>query len=244
MAKNKDPAVLFYTSDFLVGVQGLTMEERGQYITLLCLNHQQGRLKPKDIKLAVGQPSDDVMEKFICDENGLFYNKRMEEESNKRKNYSESRRRNINTRYQKAGNGSHEATYVPTYEATYELHMENENINENININKVITKSFIKPTLEEVRAYCLERNKGVDAEKWYNHYTSNGWRVGRNPMKDWKAAVRTWETNDIGNSQPKEDKPKKLKYGNFDVKEAFNNAIRRSYGDDIAETDLFDEEGN
>ena len=54
-------------------------------------------------------------------------------------------------------------------------------------------KQFVKPTLDEVRAYCLERGKGVDADKWYNHYTANGWKVGRNSMKDWKAAVRTWE---------------------------------------------------
>lgn len=54
-------------------------------------------------------------------------------------------------------------------------------------------KQFVKPTLDDVRAYCIERGKGVDAEKWYNHYTANGWKVGRNPMKDWKAAVRTWE---------------------------------------------------
>ena len=54
-------------------------------------------------------------------------------------------------------------------------------------------KQFVKPTLDDVRAYCIERGKGVDADKWYNHYTANGWKVGRNPMKDWKAAVRTWE---------------------------------------------------
>ena len=54
-------------------------------------------------------------------------------------------------------------------------------------------KQFVKPTLDEVRAYCIERGKGVDADKWYNHYTANGWKVGRNSMKDWKAAVRTWE---------------------------------------------------
>lgn len=52
---------------------------------------------------------------------------------------------------------------------------------------------FTKPTLEEVQAYCRERGNKVDAEKFYDHYTSNGWRVGKNPMKDWKAAVRTWE---------------------------------------------------
>ena len=55
---------------------------------------------------------------------------------------------------------------------------------------------LIPPTLEEVTAYCQERNNNVDPERWFNYYTSNGWKVGRNPMKDWKAAVRTWERDD------------------------------------------------
>jgi hypothetical protein len=46
-----------------------------------------------------------------------------------------------------------------------------------------------------VAAYCAERGKGVDPERWYDYYTANGWRVGRNAMKDWRAAVRTWERN-------------------------------------------------
>ena len=54
-------------------------------------------------------------------------------------------------------------------------------------------KRFTKPTLEDVQAYCKERGKGVDAQKWYDYYSANGWKVGKNPMKDWKAAVRTWE---------------------------------------------------
>lgn len=63
-------------------------------------------------------------------------------------------------------------------------------------------RRFTKPTLEEVEAYCLERNKGVDAQRWYDYYSSNGWKVGKNPMKDWKAAVRTWERSD-SNGKPK-----------------------------------------
>lgn len=55
---------------------------------------------------------------------------------------------------------------------------------------------FIPPTLEDVQAYCEERNNDVDAERFINHYTSNGWLVGRNKMKDWKAAVRTWERSE------------------------------------------------
>ena len=52
---------------------------------------------------------------------------------------------------------------------------------------------FTPPTVEEVRAYCMERGTNVDPERFLNHYTANGWKVGRNSMRDWKAAVRTWE---------------------------------------------------
>ncbi len=52
---------------------------------------------------------------------------------------------------------------------------------------------FLKPTIEEVAAYCRERRNRVDPRLWYDHYEANGWRVGRNPMKNWKASVRTWE---------------------------------------------------
>lgn len=57
---------------------------------------------------------------------------------------------------------------------------------------------FVPPTVEEVRAYCDERGNDVDPEKFVAYYTSNGWRVGRNPMKDYKAAIRTWEKNSYG----------------------------------------------
>ena len=57
------------------------------------------------------------------------------------------------------------------------------------------TKSFVKPTVEEVRAYCVERNNNVDAEQFIDFYEANGWVQGRQgkPIKDWKACVRTWE---------------------------------------------------
>lgn len=55
---------------------------------------------------------------------------------------------------------------------------------------------FTPPALEDVKAYCLERNNSVDSEKWFDFYESKGWMVGKNKMKDWKAAVRTWEHGD------------------------------------------------
>ena len=54
-------------------------------------------------------------------------------------------------------------------------------------------KRFVAPTVEEVKAYCLERKNGLDAQAFVDFYASKGWKVGNNPMKDWKAAVRTWE---------------------------------------------------
>ena len=55
---------------------------------------------------------------------------------------------------------------------------------------------FSPPTLDEVRAYCHERGNKVDAERFVDFYASKGWKVGNQPMKDWKAAVRTWERDD------------------------------------------------
>jgi len=60
---------------------------------------------------------------------------------------------------------------------------------------------FTKPTIDEIRTYCHERGNDVDPEKFYAHYTSNGWKVGRNPMKDWKAAIITWEKSGNGNGK-------------------------------------------
>jgi len=69
-------------------------------------------------------------------------------------------------------------------------------------------KRFVKPTIEEVADYCNERSNDVDAEKFYDYYSSNGWKVGKNAMKDWKASVRTWEKNTT--QQQKASQPKQI----------------------------------
>jgi hypothetical protein len=69
----------------------------------------------------------------------------------------------------------------------------NTNINNTINNKEIYKERFKKPTLEEVKEYCEERNNGIDAEMFINFYESKGWMVGKNKMKDWKACVRTWE---------------------------------------------------
>ena len=67
-------------------------------------------------------------------------------------------------------------------------------------------RNFKKPTLEEIQAYCKERDNEVDAEYFLDYYESKGWMIGKNHMKDWKAAIRTWERNRPSN-QKKEEVP-------------------------------------
>lgn len=83
-------------------------------------------------------------------------------------------------------------------------------------------KRFAPPTIEEVREYCAERGRGVDPEGFMSHYESNGWKVGKNPMKDWKAAVRTWERNNFGNSKQNAD----LDNEGYYTEEGYMKAVR------------------
>lgn len=89
------------------------------------------------------------------------------------------------------------------------------------------TRAFRIPTLEEVQAYCAERGNTVNARRFIDYYTSNGWRVGKVPMKDWKAAVRNWERG--GTSSPGNGGTDS---GSFDTGDALADALRRTYGGD------------
>jgi hypothetical protein len=131
----KDPAFLFYSSDFLNGVSDLTMEERGQYITLLCLQHQKGSLSEKTVRLTVGSVSVDVMRKFEKDEQGNYFQSRLKEEIEKRVNFTESRRNNG------FKGGRPKASEKPSGYPTPNL-MENVNINENEDKNINIDFDF------------------------------------------------------------------------------------------------------
>jgi hypothetical protein len=131
----KDPAVLLYTSDFLTGTMMLSDEQVGKYIRLLCLQHQKGFLTEKDMLKICGSRDEEIFGKFDQVE-GNFTNKRMKEEAEKRKSYSESRAKNRKKKEE-------ENNICKTYEKdmnnisnTYEEHMENENENEIINIIK------------------------------------------------------------------------------------------------------------
>ena len=80
-------------------------------------------------------------------------------------------------------------------------------------------KHFAPPTVEEVKAYCLERKNKVDPQKFVDFYACKGWMVGKNHMKDWKASVRTWEKNIQNQRAPAQNGNK------------FNNMMQTDYGD-------------
>lgn len=69
-------------------------------------------------------------------------------------------------------------------------------ITDNTYIHSSARSRFKPPTVEEVEEYCTERGNSINAERFIDYYTSNGWKVGKNPMRDWRAAVRTWERKD------------------------------------------------
>ena len=207
----KDPAILFYTSDFLSGTMLLSMEQRGKYITLLCLQHQSGRLSEKHMIQICGTHDPDIWAKFKQGEDGLFYNERLEFETERRRNYSESRSKNRKGKKKDVNDTS----------KTYDNHMETET--ETITESKKEKRSrFQKPTIQEVEAYAFERgyNKTF-AAKFYDSNEAKGWKVGKVKMEDWKAALRTWERNDWNDQHKIQNNIGGTRYVPFDPEKHF-----------------------
>lgn len=175
----KDPAFLFYSSDFLSGTMLMTDEEIGQYIKLICLQHQKGHLKEKDMLNICKTHNEEIFSKFKIDEEGNYYNERLEIEVNKRKAYSESRR---NNRKKKEEKETYEKDMKNIFNS-YEEHMENENININKNIDLIKNK---------------DRDKGVIGEEEEEIEVLEVWETQFNefyslyPKKVKKQDVKKW----------------------------------------------------
>lgn len=114
----KDPAFLFYPNDFDCATKFFTNEQVGIYLRLLIAQFQYGRIPEKHMNQICKTYDEDIFAKFLRDDNGSYYNQRLEDEIVKRKNYSESRRKNRQNKEKKDTNIS----------LSYDEHMENENI--------------------------------------------------------------------------------------------------------------------
>jgi len=191
----KDPAVLFYTSDFLSGTFTMTNEQVGKYIRLLCLQHQKGKLTEKDMLSICSAYDVDIWDKFKI-EDGAFINERMYNEAVRRQKFSESRRNNAKS---------------PKNDSTskaYALHMETETetINENKTINKTKAKVKEIPILFrdsiyidiEIFSSTFIGTQYENANFNYYHEVINNWsNSGGNKKIDWIATARGFMARDM-----------------------------------------------
>ena len=133
----------------------LSDEQTGKFIKLLCVQHQKGRLSEKHMLNICKTYDKDIFEMFTKDDEGLFYNERLEYEHNKRKSYSESRR----------SNRTKKKTEEINISKTYDKHMENEN--ENRNVNEVENTTELYPGFEDFWIlYERKGSKKLTKKKW------------------------------------------------------------------------------
>ena len=193
----KDPAFLFYSQDFYTGVATLNWEERGKFISILCLMHQQGRMSEETIRFLVGSVSDNLKSKFSIDQKGLWYNKRLEDEATKRNKFTESRRENGLLGGRPKAKGKPKQNHKVKHMGN---HMGNENINENeivINTKKSKSEIFEELFSDDLFLEQLDRtHKGKDFrqafEECYTHHSN-----APNPPQElwqWKQKLNTWLT--------------------------------------------------
>lgn len=121
-SKSKDPAFLFYPNDYIGGTMGMTFEEKGAYMELLMMQFNTGHMGGHMCGQLVGQLWDKLKHKFVQDENGLWYNERLDEEKSKRKAFTDSRKNNLEGKNQHNKKGGHKKGHMTS-------HMENENEN-------------------------------------------------------------------------------------------------------------------
>jgi len=142
----KDPAFLFYPGDYIGGTMGMTFEEKGAYMDLLMMQFNQGHMTSRMIAQVVGQLWDNIKHKFKIDNDGLYYNERLDIEKEKRKSFVESRKNNIsgNNQYSKVRKKRGHTTKHMT------SHMEDVNINEDKDITTKTTTTKKKKYLDSV----------------------------------------------------------------------------------------------
>lgn len=182
----KDPAFLFYSSDFLIGTVFMSNEQIGKYVKLLCFQHQFQSLTKEQVIAVTVTWDEIIMAKFVC-ENGTYFNQRLRDEADKRIKYCQSRRDN---------RISHEKD-MSNIRETHDSRMENENENRIKTPKKQRNNidTFKPPTFDDVKAYCLEASLTMTDEEMrtlLDFYQSKGWKVGAVKMRDWKASVRNW----------------------------------------------------
>ena len=181
----KDPAFLFYPNDWLGGTLGMTFEEKGAYMELLMMQFNRGHMTTHMIGQVVGQIWLKIQHKFIEDEEGLWYNKRLEEEQKRRKAYTESRRNNVEGINQYTKKGKNNRSYEHKVTTHMEGHMEDE--------NEIKDEPIYIPDWDEFCEYAISVKHDVNKEIMKAKYTAwklDNWKDGKGKkIRNWKSKV-------------------------------------------------------
>lgn len=204
MSKKHDlPYMPFYWGDWFkaMDLQSLPRETRCVWFEMLGRmweSNERGYLtingKPmsdfaKANALAFGSSIDEYLKhERILEESGIFSRRESDGAIYSRKVLNDLDLSNI-----RAKSGSKGGKKTWSFAKASAKASAKANTDIDIDIDNEVKNTTKKPTIEEVRAYCQERNNGVDPQKWHDFYTAKDWMIGKNKMKDWKAAVRTWE---------------------------------------------------
>ena len=181
----KDPAFLFYPGDYVSGTMGMTFEEKGAYVDLLMLQFNRGHMTLHMIQHTVGHLWDQIKSKFKQDDDGLWYNVRLDFEKERRKNFTKSRRNNLSSTNKANKKESHMKQHMNSHMSE---HMENENINENIIINETINENKTKikkaliPNFDEFLEYAKTKEPNVDSSDLklkYDSWLESDWSINR-----------------------------------------------------------------
>ena len=195
----------FYET-FLQTIEALPTEEQLKYFSAICrygLFGEQPSFDGKDLAIFLQiQFAIDNQNKrrSINRENGSFggrpktENNRQKPNETEKKQNAEMNRNEMNRNEEKKNTGDFSKSLSLSQNSS--------------------SKRFVKPTLEEIRSYCAERRNSVNAENFFDFYESNGWKVGKNQMKDWRASVRTWEKKNSQSNQNSAVQNEKLKVWN------------------------------
>jgi len=181
----KDPAFLFYPGDYVSGTMGMTFEEKGAYVDLLMLQFNRGHMTLHMIQHTVGHLWDQIKSKFKQDDDGLWYNVRLDFEKERRKNFTKSRRNNLSSTNKANKKEPHMKQHMNSHMSE---HMENENINENIIINETINENKTKikkaliPNFDEFLEYAKTKEPNVDSSDLklkYDSWLESDWSINR-----------------------------------------------------------------
>jgi len=211
----------FHIGDYLTSTGHLSNEEDLAYRRLIDLYYMTEKPIPLDlvpvarkIKSTVEIIERLISDKLLIKQHDGYHNRRCDEEIAKYKSMVKGGKEGADKRWGRdrgaiggasVGDSGGNHPLMPNHEPRTNNHEPIENTVPPTAAPR--TTRFQKPTLEEISKYCRERDNGVDPERFANFYESNGWRVGKNPMKDWRAAVRTWEKGLNGAEKKKPIKP-------------------------------------